>query len=38
MSSDKDIIFILKALVLTIAGFCLLITIEIAIFKVIGLV
>ena len=38
MSSGKDFNFVLKAVVLTIAGFCLLMTIEMAIFKVMGLV
>ena len=38
MSNGKDLTFILKAVVLTVAGFCLLMTIEMAIFKVVGLV
>ncbi len=38
MSSSKDITFVLRALILTVAGFCMLMTIEVGIFKVLGLI
>lgn len=38
MSSSKDTTFVLKPVVLTVGEFCMLMTVEIAIFKVLGLI
>jgi hypothetical protein len=38
MSSSKDIIFVLRSVLYTIVGFCMLMTIEVGVFKVLGLI